>query len=68
MIEVDGHDIVELETALAAIPFEPDRPSCLIAHTVKGKGVSFVEEDFTFHGRALNAEQAVEAREEITWQ
>jgi len=42
------------------------QPSVIIAHTVKGKGVSFVEADYTFHGRALTPEQAVKAREEIS--
>jgi transketolase len=41
------------------------QPSVIIAHTVKGKGVSFVEADYTFHGRALTSEQAEKAREEI---
>jgi transketolase len=41
------------------------QPSVIIAHTVKGKGVSFVEADYTFHGRALTPEQAEKAREEI---
>jgi transketolase len=40
----------------------------IIAHTVKGKGVSFVEQDFTFHGRAIKGEQAEKAREEILCQ
>ncbi|HID87064.1 MAG TPA: transketolase [Anaerolineae bacterium] len=43
----------------------PGQPSVIIAHTVKGKGVSFVEADYTFHGRALTPEQAEKAREEI---
>jgi transketolase len=41
------------------------QPSVIIAHTVKGKGVSFVEADYTFHGRALTPEQAEKARGEI---
>jgi transketolase len=41
------------------------QPSVLIAHTVKGKGGSFVEADYTIHGRALTPEQAEKAREEI---
>jgi transketolase len=40
-------------------------PSVLIAHTVKGKGVSFMEADYTFHGRPLTPEQDARAREEI---
>jgi len=63
--EVDGHDISALIQALQAAQGIAGQPSIIIAHTVKGKGVSFVEADFTFHGRALTPEQAVRAREEI---
>lgn len=66
--EVDGHDIGEVMTALGATSEIDTKPSMIIAHTVKGKGVSFVEQDFTFHGRALKPEQAEKAREEISWQ
>jgi transketolase len=65
--EVDGHDIEEVRTALNTVRVGT-KPSIIIAHTVKGKGVSFVEQDFTFHGRALKPEQAEKAREEISWQ
>jgi transketolase len=47
--ELDGHDLVALENALSATPFERDRPSCIIAHTVKGKGVSFMENKLQYH-------------------
>lgn len=63
--EVDGHDIGALLAQLRAVQQVKEQPQILIAHTVKGKGVSFVEKDFTFHGRALNGEQAQRAREEI---
>jgi transketolase len=63
--EVDGHDIPALIEALQGVRKVIGQPSILIAHTIKGKGVSFVEADFTFHGRALTPEQAVRAREEI---
>jgi transketolase len=63
--EVDGHDLGALIASLTSLKSNQDRPAILIAHTVKGKGVSFVEADFTFHGRALNHEQAAKAREEI---
>jgi transketolase len=66
--EVDGHDITALLKALETVKEPGERPVIIIAHTVKGKGVSFVEQDFTFHGRALNTEQAEKAREEILWQ
>ena len=63
--EVDGHDLAAILYGLQAVPAVTGKPSILIAHTVKGKGVSFVEADYTFHGRALTPEQAVKAREEI---
>jgi len=63
--EVDGHDVLAISHKLKALQEIEGRPQILIAHTVKGKGVSFVEADFTFHGRALTPEQAARAREEI---
>jgi transketolase len=41
--EIDGHNVEEAVSALSAVPFEKGRPSVIIAHTVKGKGVSFME-------------------------
>jgi transketolase len=63
--EVDGHDIGAIVEILRALGQVKGKPQILIAHTVKGKGVSFVEADYTFHGRALTVEQASRAREEI---
>ncbi len=63
--EVDGHDIGAIIETLKATQWVKDQPSVIIAHTVKGKGVSFVEADYTFHGRALTPEQAERAREEL---
>lgn len=65
VIEADGHDVQDLLHKFQTVQTVTDRPSIIIAHTVKGKGVSFVEADFTFHGRALTPEQAEVAREEI---
>jgi transketolase len=50
--EINGHDLDALERAFAAIPFETGRPSCIVAHTVKGKGVSFMEDKLLWHYRA----------------
>ena len=47
--EVDGHDLGALEDALATVPWEPGRPSCVIAHTIKGKGVDFMEDKLAWH-------------------
>lgn len=66
--EVDGHDLAELIQVLNAVKQVKEQPSMVIAHTVKGKGVSFVEADFTFHGRALTREQAIQAKQEIICQ
>jgi transketolase len=63
--EVDGHDVQAIVETLKAVQEVKGQPSVIIAHTVKGKGVSFVEADYTFHGRALTSEQAAKAREEI---
>jgi transketolase len=69
VVEADGHDIDDLLAKLEEVKAVEEQPAIIIAHTVKGKGVSFVEADYTFHGRALNAEQAAVAREELnaTW-
>jgi transketolase len=66
--EVDGHDVIGVISKLRQLQGVTGQPSILIAHTIKGKGVSFVESDFTFHGRALTPEQATRAREEILCQ
>jgi transketolase len=63
--EVDGHDIGAIIETLKTSQGVKGQPSVVIAHTVKGKGVSFVEADYTFHGKALSPEQAERAREEI---
>lgn len=65
VIEVDGHDLAALHAAYLDVQKVKGKPQIIIAHTIKGKGVSFVEADYTFHGRALNKEQAEKAREEI---
>ena len=50
--EIDGHDLPAIEEAFAAVPFLAGRPSCVVAHTVKGKGVSFMEDKLLWHYRA----------------
>lgn len=44
-LEVDGHDAEALASALSSVPFRTGKPTCVIAHTVKGKGVSFMEKN-----------------------
>ena len=52
--EIDGHNMAEVVDALDAVPFHADRPSALIAHTVKGKGVSFAEDTYVWHSNNVN--------------
>lgn len=50
--EVDGHDVAAVERTLLRVPFTSGRPSCVIAHTIKGKGVSFMEDRLLWHYRS----------------
>lgn len=50
--EIDGHDLAAIENKMAELPFVPGRPSCVVAHTVKGKGVSYMEDKLLWHYRA----------------
>jgi len=63
--EVDGHDVEEIERALREAPFEPGKPSWITAHTVKGKGVSFMENTVSCHYGHVNAEQLAQALQEL---
>jgi len=63
--EIDGHDIEEILSALKEVPFETDRPTCIIAHTIKGKGVSFMEDDVLWHYRNPQGEEYEEAMREL---
>lgn len=47
--EVDGHDVAALRETLARVPFDEKKPSAIICHTIKGKGVSFVENNMQWH-------------------
>ncbi len=63
--EVDGHDVSALSELVHQAPFEAGRPSVLIAHTVKGKGVSFMENQLAWHAKSPNAEQLAQAIREL---
>lgn len=63
--EVDGNNIEELLAAFAALPFEAGKPSVIIANTVKGKGVSFMENQLKWHHGVPNAEQYELAQQEL---
>ncbi|MBI2624446.1 transketolase [Candidatus Parcubacteria bacterium] len=55
--EVDGHDLTALTTLLSRVPFRKGRPSAIIAHTIKGKGVSFYENTLKSHYQPLDEQQ-----------
>ena len=61
VIECDGNDIERFVVAVEQARNSPGKPSVIIAHTVPGKGVSYMEGDYTWHGKPPNAEQAQEA-------
>lgn len=64
-IEVDGHDFQKLFSALDEAAGVQDKPSVIIAHTVKGRGVSFMEGSSKWHGKAPNTEQLAKALEQL---
>lgn len=61
-IEVDGHDVEELTKALS---LRSDKPICIVAHTVKGKGASFAEGQREWHHHTLSEEEYCLARKEV---
>lgn len=63
--EIDGHDLGAIEAAYSALPFEPGKPSCLVAHTVKGKGVGYMEGKLLWHYRAPRGEDLEIALREL---
>ena len=63
--EIDGHDLQAIEETLTGIPFARGRPSCVIAHTVKGKGVSFMENKLLWHYRTPQGEEYEAALAEL---
>ncbi len=62
---VDGHDYGAIKAALSSLPWEPGRPGVLIANTVKGKGVSFMEGRLAWHYRSPDAKQLADALAEV---
>lgn len=63
--EADGHDFAALNTALDGAPWEPGKPSLLVAHTVKGRGFSFMEDDPAWHHRTPSPGEFAIAMEEL---
>ena len=62
---IDAHDYEQIEDALTSVPFEPGKPSMVIAHTAKGKGISFMENQLAWHYKSPNDEQLAQALAEL---
>ena len=63
--EVDGHDHAALADALGGAPWQAGKPSAVIAHTIKGRGVSFMENSVDWHYKSPSAEQLEQALKEL---
>lgn len=65
VVEADGHDHAQLLAAFAKLPANVGRPTCMLAHTVKGKGVSFMEHSVLWHYRTARGEEFDAALKEL---
>ena len=65
MIEIDGHDVGQIRKALDEAEAARGVPTFIVAHTVKGKGVSFMENNPEWHGKSPKPAEAIQAIREI---
>ena len=65
VIQIDGHDFAQIEAAYQEAAATKGQPTMILAHTVKGKGVSFMENNAGWHGKAPNDEQFATAKAEL---
>ncbi len=65
VLEIDGNNIKEFIGAIVKAKSIKEKPTVIIAHTIPGKGVSFMEKDFTWHGKSPNSEEAKKALDEL---
>ena len=63
--DVDGHDMAALTKAFKTLPLEAGKPTMLVARTMKGKGVSFMENDPHWHHGVMNAQQYATALRDL---
>lgn len=66
VITINGHDINQIKQAFTNAKNTKEKPTCIIAKTIKGKGVSFMENKAEWHGKAPNEEQYTQALQELT--
>ena len=65
VVECDGHDFESIEKAFNEAKATKDMPTVIVANTIKGKGVSFMENNYAWHGSAPNEEQYNQAMEDL---
>ena len=65
VIVINGHDFDEIASAFKQAREREDKPTVIIAHTIKGKGVSYMENNYAWHGVAPNEEQLAQALKEL---
>jgi transketolase len=65
VLEIDGHNIRQIYDTIFEARAIFEKPVCVIAHTIPGKGVDFMEFDFSWHGKPPNAEEAQKALNEL---
>ena len=58
--EVDGHNVDELRSVLLNLPLDPDKPSAIICHTVKGKGIGFAENNLEWHHKSRITDEQIQ--------
>lgn len=63
--EINGHDFEEITNVFAKIPFDLNKPTCIIAHTIKGKGVSFMEDQLIWHYYSPDKDELITALSEL---
>jgi transketolase len=66
VVECNGHDAADFLSACKLARSESDRPTLILAHTVKGKGVSWMENDYTWHSRPMSDSDLARALDELT--
>ena len=65
VVEIDGHNFGQIEKALTNLPATAGKPTCVIAHTIKGKGISFMEDKLLWHYRCPDKEEMARALSEL---
>ena len=65
VVETEGHDHGQLHGALSTVPAQPTKPTCILAHTTKGKSVSFMENSVLWHYRTAQGEEYAAALKQL---